>query len=73
MDTALEVLLNLAQENTALVSVYNVFIKGILDYIDNLSLSQIRILFDIFSVLALKVIGKIIIKTLFFVFYFEIQ
>ncbi|KAI9304749.1 Fanconi anaemia protein FANCD2 [Cunninghamella echinulata] len=54
MDTALEVLLNLAQENTALVSVYNVFIKGILDYIDNLSLSQIRILFDIFSVLALK-------------------
>ncbi|CAO3631631.1 unnamed protein product [Cunninghamella blakesleeana] len=54
MNTALEVLLILSQENTPLVSVYSVFIKGILDYIDNLSLPQIRMLFEIFSVLALK-------------------
>ncbi|KAI8343466.1 Fanconi anaemia protein FANCD2 [Chlamydoabsidia padenii] len=55
MDVALDVLLDLAQKNAAMVAVYNVFIKGVLDYLDNLTLSQTRTLFDIFSILALKV------------------
>ncbi|ORZ16363.1 Fanconi anaemia protein FancD2 nuclease-domain-containing protein [Absidia repens] len=54
MDVALDVLLDLAQNNVSSVAVYNVFIKGILDYLDNLTLPQIRTLFDIFSILALK-------------------
>lgn len=34
---------------------YAIFVKGILDYLDNLSMDQIRILFKIFSVLAFEV------------------
>lgn len=55
MDVALDVLLDLAQTNVAMVAAYNVFIKGVLDYLDNLTLAQTRTLFDIFSILALKV------------------
>ncbi|KAI8093433.1 Fanconi anaemia protein FANCD2 [Halteromyces radiatus] len=54
MDVALEVLYDLAKTDVTAVAVYNVFIKGILDYLDNLTISQTRTLFDIFSILALK-------------------
>jgi len=37
------------------VSQFIVFIKNILDYLDNLDINQIRILFDILSTLAVKV------------------
>ncbi|KAL4206758.1 Fanconi anemia protein FANCD2, partial [Rhizopus microsporus] len=53
MSIALNVLLHLAKSDVSSVTVYSVFIKGILDYLDNLSLYQIRILFDIFSLIAL--------------------
>ncbi|KAI7899702.1 Fanconi anaemia protein FANCD2 [Cokeromyces recurvatus] len=53
MNIALEVLLQLVKTDVCSVIVYNVFIKGILDYLDNLSIYQIRTLFDIFSLLAL--------------------
>lgn len=55
MDAALDVLLHLAETDVNNMAVYDVFIKGILDYLDNLSLSQIRTLFNIFSLLALTV------------------
>ncbi|KAG2226033.1 hypothetical protein INT45_002499 [Circinella minor] len=53
MDVALDILLHLAQNDVDNMAVYGVFIKGILDYLDNLTLSQIRILFNIFSLLSL--------------------
>ncbi|KAI9470628.1 MAG: Fanconi anemia protein FancD2 nuclease-domain-containing protein, partial [Benjaminiella poitrasii] len=55
MNVALEVLLQLVQSDVCSVIVYSVFIKGILDYLDNLNVYQIRTLFDIFSLLALTV------------------
>ena len=55
MDVALDILLHLAQTDVDNMAVYDVFIKGILDYLDNLTLSQIRILFNIFSLLSLTV------------------
>ncbi|KAI9025258.1 Fanconi anaemia protein FANCD2 [Phycomyces nitens] len=55
MNVALNVFLKLVKSDARSMAVYAVFIKGILDYLDNLSLSQIRTLFDIFSVLALTV------------------
>lgn len=55
MDIALDILLRLVQQDVKSMIVYSVFIKGVLDYLDNLSLSQMRVLFDIFSILALKV------------------
>ncbi|KAI8368444.1 Fanconi anaemia protein FANCD2 [Choanephora cucurbitarum] len=53
MNVALTVLLKLVKHNVSQVAVYSVFIKGILDYLDNLNVYQIRTLFDIFSLLAL--------------------
>ncbi|KAI7882271.1 hypothetical protein K492DRAFT_145306 [Lichtheimia hyalospora FSU 10163] len=53
MDAALDVLLHLAETDVNNMALYDVFIKGILDYLDNLSLPQIRTLFNIFSLLAL--------------------
>jgi Fanconi anemia group D2 protein len=55
MNVALNVLLQLVKSNVNSVIAYSVFIKGILDYLDNLNVSQIRTLFDIFSLLALTV------------------
>ncbi|KAI8065297.1 Fanconi anaemia protein FancD2 nuclease-domain-containing protein [Gongronella butleri] len=55
MDVALQVLLVLAQELPSTLATYSVFLKGILDYLDNLSLAQIRMLFDVFNLLAIKV------------------
>ncbi|KAI8384781.1 Fanconi anaemia protein FANCD2 [Radiomyces spectabilis] len=54
-NVALNVLLQLVKFDVERVSEYAVFIKGILDYLDNLSLGQIRVLFDIFSIMALTV------------------
>ncbi|CAO3636846.1 unnamed protein product [Mucor hiemalis] len=53
MNIALNVLLSLVKFDVNSVAVYSVFVKGILDYLDNLNLYQIRTLFDIFSLLAL--------------------
>ncbi|KAL9550499.1 hypothetical protein MBANPS3_004705 [Mucor bainieri] len=53
MDVALNVLLELVKTDVSSVVVYSVFVKGILDYLDNLNEYQIRTLFDIFSLLAL--------------------
>lgn len=61
MNIALNVLLNIVKYDVNSVAVYSVFVKGILDYLDNLNLYQIRTLFDIFSLLALTVRTNIII------------
>ncbi|KAK4518683.1 uncharacterized protein ATC70_008905 [Mucor velutinosus] len=53
MNVALNVLLELVKTDVSSVVVYSVFVKGILDYLDNLNEYQIRTLFDIFSLLAL--------------------
>ncbi|ORE04580.1 hypothetical protein BCV72DRAFT_210971 [Rhizopus microsporus var. microsporus] len=63
MSIALNVLLHLAKSDVSSVTVYSVFIKGILDYLDNLSLYQIRILFDVFSLVALTVSFMMTITT----------
>lgn len=55
IDIALSVLYDLAEDNVQSMAVYGVFIKGILDYLDNLTLPQIRTLFAVFSILALGV------------------
>ncbi|KAL0093289.1 Fanconi anemia protein FANCD2 [Phycomyces blakesleeanus] len=55
MNVALSVLLKLVRSDAKSMAVYADFVKGILDYLDNLSLFQIRTLFNIFSVLALMV------------------
>lgn len=55
MNVALNVLLELVKADVSSVVVYSVFVKGILDYLDNLNEFQIRTLFDIFSLLALTV------------------
>lgn len=55
MNVALNVLLKLVKSSVSSVAVYSVFVKGILDYLDNLNLYQIRTLFDIFSLLAITV------------------
>ncbi|KAI9258492.1 Fanconi anemia protein FancD2 nuclease-domain-containing protein [Sporodiniella umbellata] len=55
MNIALNILLYLAKLDVSSVTTYGVFIKGILDYLDNLNLYQIRTLFDVFSLIALTV------------------
>lgn len=57
MNVALNVLLELVKTDVSSVVMYSVFVKGILDYLDNLNEYQIRTLFDIFSLLALTVCG----------------
>ncbi|XP_068172389.1 Fanconi anemia group D2 protein isoform X2 [Antennarius striatus] len=52
VDTALELLCGLVAEKPSELASYAVFIKGILDYMDNLTPQQIRRLFHILSVLA---------------------
>ncbi|XP_043833662.1 Fanconi anemia group D2 protein [Dromiciops gliroides] len=52
VDIALEVLSELVVLNLSAVRLYAVFVKGILDYLDNLTPSQIRKLFYILSMLA---------------------
>ncbi|XP_063797494.1 Fanconi anemia group D2 protein [Pseudophryne corroboree] len=52
VDTALDVIMDLVASHTAAVALYAVFIKGILDYLDNLNAQQIRKLFQILCTLA---------------------
>ncbi|KAG8436234.1 hypothetical protein GDO86_007366 [Hymenochirus boettgeri] len=52
VDVSLDVLTDLVSNNAAAVAHYAVFVKGILDYLDNLNSLQIRKLFHILSVLA---------------------
>ncbi|XP_015262873.1 PREDICTED: Fanconi anemia group D2 protein [Gekko japonicus] len=52
VDVSLDVLVDLVSEHTSSVVPYAVFLKSILDYVDNLSPQQIRKLFHILSSLA---------------------
>ncbi|XP_028302622.1 Fanconi anemia group D2 protein isoform X2 [Gouania willdenowi] len=52
VDMALELLCGLANDKPADMTMYAVFIKGILDYMDNLTPQQIRRLFHLLSKLA---------------------
>ncbi|XP_058844694.1 Fanconi anemia group D2 protein-like [Acipenser ruthenus] len=52
VDVSLEVLSELVTQSPADMALYAVFVKGILDYMDNLTPSQIRKLFYILSTLA---------------------
>ncbi|XP_075040029.1 Fanconi anemia group D2 protein [Mixophyes fleayi] len=52
VDTALDVITELVSSHTAAVALYAVFIKGILDYLDNLNAQQIRKLFLVLCTLA---------------------
>uniref|UniRef100_A0A4W3K0S6 FA complementation group D2 n=1 Tax=Callorhinchus milii TaxID=7868 RepID=A0A4W3K0S6_CALMI len=51
-DVSLDALLDLVSHSLSAMAVYAVFVKGILDYMDNLSIQQIRKLFYILSSLA---------------------
>uniref|UniRef100_A0A8D2ZEY8 FA complementation group D2 n=1 Tax=Scophthalmus maximus TaxID=52904 RepID=A0A8D2ZEY8_SCOMX len=52
VDMALELLCGLVTENPSEMALYAVFVKGILDYMDNLTPQQIRRLFHLLSRLA---------------------
>ncbi|XP_077182179.1 Fanconi anemia group D2 protein isoform X4 [Paroedura picta] len=52
VDVSLDVLVDLVSEQTSSIVPYAVFLKSILDYVDNLSPQQIRKLFYILSTLA---------------------
>ncbi|XP_039972214.1 Fanconi anemia group D2 protein [Xiphias gladius] len=52
VDTALELLCGLVKEKPSEMALYAVFVKGILDYMDNLTPQQIRRLFHLLSRLA---------------------
>ncbi|CAL8338893.1 unnamed protein product [Merluccius merluccius] len=52
VDVALELLCGLVTENPSEMALYAVFVKGILDYMDNLTPQQIRRLFQLLSRLA---------------------
>ncbi|KAM4651606.1 Fanconi anemia group D2 protein isoform 1-T3 [Discoglossus pictus] len=52
VDVSLDVLTDLVFLHPAAVALYAVFVKGILDYLDNLNAQQIRKLFHILSMLA---------------------
>ncbi|XP_041048128.1 Fanconi anemia group D2 protein [Carcharodon carcharias] len=52
VDISLDVLIDLVSQNSSAMAVYAIFVKGILDYMDNLSPQQIRKLFFVLSTLA---------------------
>ncbi|XP_051874536.1 Fanconi anemia group D2 protein [Pristis pectinata] len=52
VDISLDVLTDLVSQSSSTMAIYAVFVKGILDYMDNLSPQQIRKLFFILSTLA---------------------
>ncbi|XP_067854548.1 Fanconi anemia group D2 protein [Heptranchias perlo] len=52
VDVSLDVLTDLVSQSSSAMAVYAVFVKGILDYMDNLSPQQIRKLFFILNTLA---------------------
>ncbi|XP_038054583.1 Fanconi anemia group D2 protein-like isoform X2 [Patiria miniata] len=54
IEAGLDVLLSLVEHHASDVAPFAIFIKGVLDYLGNLSLPQIRKLFSILSVLAFR-------------------
>ncbi|CAG8459084.1 12988_t:CDS:10 [Ambispora leptoticha] len=54
VDSALAVLLALVKEDSKKLYYFAVYFKGILDFLDNLSFDQIRVLFEIISILAIE-------------------
>ncbi|XP_055503999.1 Fanconi anemia group D2 protein isoform X1 [Leucoraja erinacea] len=52
VDISLDVLTDLVSQSSSAMAIYAIFVKGILDYMDNLSPQQIRKLFFILSTLA---------------------
>ncbi|XP_077307692.1 Fanconi anemia group D2 protein [Lithobates pipiens] len=52
VDSSLDIITDLISTNPTAVALYAVFIKGILDYLDNLNAQQIRKLFQILCMLA---------------------
>jgi len=58
-DSALSVLSHLVEAALVKISRFTIFVKGILDYLDNLSVDQIRILFDVLSKLIYEVITNL--------------
>ncbi|CAG8433679.1 11261_t:CDS:10 [Ambispora gerdemannii] len=54
VDSALAVLLALVKEDSKKLYYFAVYFKGILDFLDNLSFDQIRVLFEIISRLAIE-------------------
>ncbi|KAF9963205.1 Fanconi anemia group D2 protein [Modicella reniformis] len=52
IDASLAVLQNIAQVSRSTLNEYSAFLKGILDYLDNLSLEQIRLFFVVLGSLA---------------------
>ncbi|KAJ1963034.1 hypothetical protein IWQ62_003344 [Dispira parvispora] len=51
IDTSLLILLEITQTSAPAIKPFTVFIKGILDYIDNLNLGQVRLLFRLLGYL----------------------
>ncbi|XP_071510780.1 Fanconi anemia group D2 protein-like [Diadema antillarum] len=52
MDMALDILTSLATGHTSDLAPFAVFIKGVLDYLDNLTMSQVKKLFSVLAALA---------------------
>ncbi|XP_071810263.1 Fanconi anemia group D2 protein-like [Asterias amurensis] len=54
VDAGLDVLLSLVDQNASEVAPFTIFIKGVLDYLANLSMQQIRKLFSVLAALAFR-------------------
>ncbi|KAJ1900527.1 Fanconi anemia group D2 protein [Kickxella alabastrina] len=52
IDTAARIFLRLAQQNPRELRPFAVFIKGLLDYVDNLPLEHVRVIFDSLGILS---------------------
>ncbi|XP_078066044.1 Fanconi anemia group D2 protein [Mustelus asterias] len=52
VDTSLDVIIDLVSQSLSAMAIYAIFVKGILDYMDNLSPQQIRKLFFVLGTLA---------------------
>ncbi|KAJ3238308.1 Fanconi anemia group D2 protein [Chytriomyces hyalinus] len=54
VDCGLHILLELTKDNPEAVLKFSIFVKSLLDYLDQLSILQIRVLYEIFAMLALS-------------------
>eukprot|EP00057_Strongylocentrotus_purpuratus_P008512 XP_011662986.1 PREDICTED: Fanconi anemia group D2 protein [Strongylocentrotus purpuratus] len=54
MDSALDILSSLALSHTKDLAPFAVFIKGVLDYLDNLTMTQVKKLFSVLATLAYR-------------------
>ncbi|KAJ2465389.1 Fanconi anemia group D2 protein [Coemansia sp. RSA 2337] len=57
VDTAARTCLQLAQEYPRELRPFAVFIKGLLDYVDNLSIEHMRVIFDVLGILSTLDVG----------------